>query len=290
MKIAFLFLIINDINFPDIWENYFKGYEGKYSVYCHPKNSDQVQTRWLRDNIIDNIVETGWGYIVDAYSQLLTHAYQNEENIKFITISESCVPLIPFDDLYNMLTADLDRSYVKYMKISKYDLHERIQVNEGYGKYKFIKHYARFCLSRYHVNKLLVQTEGLDFFKNMHIGDEFFLSLLDAEDNIENMAITFDNWEFVVNERKRYKGKIRRLYEKIEELPNPLSNKGKKIKGQIDAMKQRVDDFSKNPKTYNHITEYDIIEIIDSGCFFWRKISKKSNIRDFYRGNTCCLK
>jgi hypothetical protein len=36
-KIAFLFLTLNDVNFPKIWNEYFKGHENQYTIYIHPK-------------------------------------------------------------------------------------------------------------------------------------------------------------------------------------------------------------------------------------------------------------
>ena len=52
MKIAFLFLTINDINFPEIWEYYFKNNYDKISIYCHPKYPENIKTPWLKKNII----------------------------------------------------------------------------------------------------------------------------------------------------------------------------------------------------------------------------------------------
>lgn len=55
-KIVFLFLIRDDLNYQDIWENYFRGHEDK--IYCHPKNPENVKTEWLRTKIIPDLVET----------------------------------------------------------------------------------------------------------------------------------------------------------------------------------------------------------------------------------------
>ena len=181
MKIAFLFLTRDNINFPDLWLNWFRGHENKYNIYCHPKTPESVTIDWQRKHIINNIVETGWGYIVDAYSELLKVAMQNKDNIKFITISESCVPLQSFDSFYKFLERDhVNTSYINYMRISRYDMEERIKTQENYDslEIQYKKHYARFCLSRYHCKMLLKQQDKLQFFKTMHVGDEFFLSLL----------------------------------------------------------------------------------------------------------------
>lgn len=190
-KIAFLFLVINDINFPTIWENYFRGNEGKYSVYCHPKNPENVVTPWLRDNIVPHLVETSWGYITNAYFTLLYEALKDPLNQKFIVISESCLPLRSFDALYGKLTRDDVRtSYIRFWEITPYDSRERLMNQDRYSymieKFgRFTKHYARFCLSRYHVLKLFglreepnfikhpvyKPNEYINFFNRMHVGD-----------------------------------------------------------------------------------------------------------------------
>ncbi len=83
-KIAFLFLVIDDINYPSIWENYFRGNESKYSIYCHPKNPEKVVTPWLKHNIIPHLVETSWGHITNAYFTLLYEALKDPLNQKFV--------------------------------------------------------------------------------------------------------------------------------------------------------------------------------------------------------------
>jgi hypothetical protein len=291
-KIAFLFLTIDNINFPKIWENYFKGHDNKFTIYCHPKYPEKVTVDWLKSNIISNLVNTGWGYIVDAYYQLLNTAYKNEDNYKFITISESCLPLVSFDILYNKLFKDdIKCSYIKFMDISNYDYKERIKKNEGYNKFKFVKHYARFCLSRFHVNKLLGETEGFEFFKKMHVGDEFFLSLIPNCKNdkfIINYVITYDNWNYVTKKRQKYNNKIKSLYEKIEKIKD--NTKIKKLKDEIEQLQIIRDDFSRNPKSYTKVVNNDINDVKHINSFFWRKFPKESNIEEFYYGDKCCVK
>lgn len=290
-KIAFLFLTIDNVNFPNIWKNYFKGHEGLYSIYCHPKYPEKVTIPWMKNNIIPELVETGWGFIVAAYYNLLKYAYNDKDNIKFITISESCIPLVPFMKLYEKLNKDnKDTSYIKFMKISGYDMDARIKVNVGYDKYNFVKHYARFCLSRHHTNILLNKKEDMLFFSKMHIGDEFFLSLLQPFDNVEDFAITYDNWDYVKQEREKSNGEIKKLYKRLES-ENISSKKEKtKIIKTIKKIQNYRNDFSKNPKLYKDVTENDIEEIKNVNSFFWRKFPVDSNIEKFYYPNKCCLK
>jgi len=273
-KIAFLFLTIDNINHPFFWEEYFKNNHEKINIYCHPKNPKNVTIPWLKNNIISNLVETGWGYITKAYFNILAAALNDKNNTKFITISESCIPLVPFDKLYNDIMEDPKKSYIKFIKIKNYDLGARIKNQEGYKKYKFYKHWARFCLSRHHTKILLNKKDDFKFFNKMHVGDEFFLSLLYPFNNIDDLAITYDNWQYIHNKVDKINKEISLLYDKIRQ--NKPNNK--ELKNKMVSLKKLKETISKNPKSYNDVTLEDIKEAQNTNSYFWRKFPKNSNI------------
>jgi hypothetical protein len=268
-KIAFLFLTIDNINHPFFWEEYFKNNDDKINIYCHPKNPENVTIPWLKKNIISKLVETDDGYITKAYFNLLAAALGDKDNIKFITISESCIPLIPFNKLYKNIMEYPQKSYIKFMKIQESDLNE-IRNHNGYERYmcgthkvtakapacKLLKHYARFCLSRHHTKILLNKKEDFIFFNKMYKGAEFFLSLLNPFNNIDDFAITYDNLDLIDN---IINNKKRAVYEKLEE--KELVN-NKLIKLQEDV----------------NITIEDIKKAKSTNSYFWRQFPKNSNI------------
>ena len=55
-KIAFLFLVIDNPNFPKIWNSYFRGHKDKYNIYIHPKFPDKLT--WNKKCMINNLKET----------------------------------------------------------------------------------------------------------------------------------------------------------------------------------------------------------------------------------------
>jgi hypothetical protein len=303
-KIAFLFLVRDDINYPDIWENYFRGHEDKYTVYCHPKNPENVNTPWLKSNIIPSLVSTAWGQITDAYFTLINEALKNEDNKKFITISESCLPLRSFDELYNFFNEkDIRTSFIRFWKVSSYDIGARLGNNKRfddiYGRrITFIKHYARFCLSRYHALKLLNYTEeqpipntyihnqDLDMFNSIHVGDEFFLSILnpsDGNDYVMDYEITFDDWDRTKTEPDVLSDEIRKL--EALKMKVPVKEKIPIIK-RVEMLKKRILEFTgDNPFTYYEVNSNDITNALMTRSFFWRKFSPISNIRDYYLPN-----
>ena len=56
MKIAFLFLTLDNINWHYYWDKYFDGHNSKYSIYVHPKYPEKVTVPWMKKNIIKNLV------------------------------------------------------------------------------------------------------------------------------------------------------------------------------------------------------------------------------------------
>ena len=274
-KIAFLFLTIDNPHFPKIWNSYFRGKKDHYTLYLHPKYPDK--TTWHKNNIIDNLVETGWGYIVKAYIELLREAYKNPENTKFVTISESDVPIQSFDTFYKECIND-PRSWIKFMKIKHYNWKERINKQPKKGRPRnFIKHYARFCLNRDHVKELLSKknSEQLEFFYKMHVGDEFFLSTIAPIYNVKNFPVTFDDWDYVQQLGAKIKEEKRKYYENQEKTGKNHSNKLKKLQNEYN-------NLVKNPKTIIDVKE-DLEEIKKCTSYFYRKFSKESNIEKYWK-------
>jgi hypothetical protein len=274
-KIAFLFLTLDNPNFPDIWNNYFKGNENKINIYIHPKYPDLVT--WNNKKIIKNLKETSWGFIVSAYIELFKEAIKNKDNIKFITISESCVPIKPFNKLYNDLTKKyINESLIKLLPIHNYDWNERLSLEiQQKLKNKLIKHYARMCLSRHHVKQLLHNNIYLNLFTKMHVGDEFFLSSIMPIRNFKNIAITFDDWDYIEKQKKDIKKQIKKLYEKQEE--NDRIDNTDKIK----ILKETFNDIAKNPKKIFKVSKEDLQNIKNTESYFYRKFDKTSDIEKY---------
>lgn len=276
-KIAFLFLVLDNPNFPRIWDSYFSGNEDNISVYIHPKFPNL--NTWRHGDVIDDIQSTEWGFIISAYLALLTAAYEDPKNTKFIFVSESCLPIKSFNAMYSRVMADKSESFVKKMKVKRYDLENRITPNimENLKSGTLIKHYARMCLSRNHVKQLLYKYNAplINLFKEMHVGDEFFLSTISPMQNCTSFAVVYDDWDSIEIEKTGIKNSIRTLYEKQE------GDTDFDCSYAISALRKHYDDISKNPKTIYKLSEADKENIKNTRSFFYRKFSKKSDIETF---------
>ncbi|PSR85261.1 Mediator of RNA polymerase II transcription subunit like, partial [Actinidia chinensis var. chinensis] len=104
-KIAFLFLTPGALPFEKLWDKFFHGHEGKFSVYVHASKDKPVHfSRYFVNREIrsDKVV---WGKIsmVDAERRLLANALKDPDNQHFVLLSDSCIPLHDFDYVYNYL-------------------------------------------------------------------------------------------------------------------------------------------------------------------------------------------
>ncbi|XP_020227358.1 glycosyltransferase BC10 isoform X1 [Cajanus cajan] len=104
-KIAFMFLSPGSLPFEKLWDKFFQGHEGRFSVYVHASKTKPVHvSRYFvnRDIRSDPVI---WGKIsmVDAERRLLANALQDPDNQQFVLLSDSCVPLYHFNYIYDYL-------------------------------------------------------------------------------------------------------------------------------------------------------------------------------------------
>ncbi|CAA7406572.1 unnamed protein product [Spirodela intermedia] len=104
-KIAFLFLTPGTLPFERLWEKFFQGHEGRFSIYVHASREKPVHVSPLFMNRDIRSDKVGWGQIsmVDAEKRLLANAIQDADNQHFVLLSDSCVPLQNFDFVYRYL-------------------------------------------------------------------------------------------------------------------------------------------------------------------------------------------
>ena len=276
MKIAFLFITIDDVNFPQIWEYYFKNNYNKINIYCHPKNPQNVKTLWLKNNIISNLAQTSWGHIIQAKEKLLIEALKDKNNQKFIFLTDSCIPIKSFSNLYNFLSNDdLKTSYIKEMPFKNYFI-KKSNLEKSFKSMKLVKHISWSCLSRHHVKKLLYSNK-LHKFYNLLAGDEYYLSLIYPSNNIKNFMINDVSWK--------------ETHKKVDELRKILFNLYSKKEKEntnvyddlIKSNKEKLNEIRAHPKTYTTINTKDLDEIKKMESFFARKFSKDSNIIEHYK-------
>ena len=154
-KIAFLFLIYDEINNEKLWKSFFRSCDiNKYSIYIHYKY--YKKSNYFDKYKLKNIIPTEWGDIslVKAQNLLLKEALKDKNNTNFILLSNSCIPCKNFKYIY--LNLNQKFSYFDLCSDSQYN---RCQKALNYINIYDIKKSSQWSiLNRKHA-KLLVNDE-----------------------------------------------------------------------------------------------------------------------------------
>ncbi|XP_047314002.1 glycosyltransferase BC10-like [Impatiens glandulifera] len=104
-KVAFMFLTRGSLPLAPLWEKFFKGNKGKYSIYVHTKplfNLTFPQSSvFYGTSIPSKVVEWGKFNMVEAERRLLGNALMDPLNQYFVLLSESCIPLFNFSTVHS---------------------------------------------------------------------------------------------------------------------------------------------------------------------------------------------
>ncbi|XVF84793.1 hypothetical protein PTKIN_Ptkin17bG0067600 [Pterospermum kingtungense] len=128
-KVAFLFLTKGPVLLAPLWDKFFKGHEGMYSIYVHSNPSfspsEPKRSVFYGRRIPGKEVEWGNVNMIEAERRLLANALLDFSNQRFVLLSESCIPLFNFSTVYSYLI-NSTKSFVE-----SYDLYGPV----GRGRY-----------------------------------------------------------------------------------------------------------------------------------------------------------
>lgn len=104
--LALLFLTRGDVNQPEIWREFLNDAGDEVRVFAHVK--DRAAAGSLEEHLIGEWHETKWGDIslVRAMLALLKVGLANPELTHFAFVSESCVPVKPWQEIRKRLEID----------------------------------------------------------------------------------------------------------------------------------------------------------------------------------------
>ncbi|KAL0801252.1 hypothetical protein Bca101_056428 [Brassica carinata] len=106
-KVAFMFLTRGPLPLAPLWERFFRGYEGLFTIYIHTSpsyNESMPQGSVFHGRRIPSKrVDWADANMVDAERRLLANALLDINNERFLLLSESCIPLFNFTTIYSYL-------------------------------------------------------------------------------------------------------------------------------------------------------------------------------------------
>jgi GR25 family glycosyltransferase involved in LPS biosynthesis len=248
-KIAFLFLIYDEILQEELWYNFFKNVDpNKYSIYIHYKNNKPL--KFFEKFKLKQCIETNYGDISLVYAQklLLDEALKDENNYKFINISQSCIPLKSFNYIYESLI------YNNFTIFNESPRHQSFPRCDDLLKFlpkeQIYKSSQWWILNRKYAELISIDKEYINYFNNIYAPEEhYFISFIKNKGSIKDLvctpnlaegATTFTNWHDMI-------------------YPKEYLSKN-------------------NLKTYENISKKEIDHLIESPCFFGRKFTASCNV------------
>ncbi|KAL0884565.1 hypothetical protein Bca101_008546 [Brassica carinata] len=108
-KVAFMFLTRGKLPLAKLWERFFNGHHGLFSVYIHTGDLSYVDddipetSPFFRRRIPSKEVEWGMVSMLDAERRLLANALLDAANQRFVLLSEADIPLFNFSTIYSYL-------------------------------------------------------------------------------------------------------------------------------------------------------------------------------------------
>ena len=245
-KIAFCFLIYDEINHEELWDLFFLNIDkSKYNIYIHYKND--VKLKFFEKYKLKNCIETKYFDVtlVLAQNLMLKEALKDKNNQHFIFISNSCIPLKCFNHIYQKL----DPNYSYFNIYPKSKCFPRCNKTLKFINKKYIQKASQWCiLNRKHTKLMLNTKEYLKWFdypescpdEHGYITNLYYYGLeneIKATYNSVNDATTFANWQ--------------------------SSTMGYKY-------------LSNNKlKNYKSISEKELLYLLNSKCFFGRKFNRE---------------
>ncbi|PRQ40319.1 putative glycosyl transferase, family 14 [Rosa chinensis] len=107
-KVAFMFLTRGPVHLAPLWEKFFQGHQGLFSIYVHSDRSYNESSHpespvFHGRRIPSQRAEWGQVNMIEAESRLIANALLDISNQRFVLLSESCIPLFNFSTVYSYL-------------------------------------------------------------------------------------------------------------------------------------------------------------------------------------------
>ena len=206
-KVAFMFLTINDIEYENMWNDYFnteKDSINKFNIYLFSKYPAEIKSVF-KYYIIKN--KNKYSTIINNYKILFEEAIEDDLlNKYFIILQDTDIPKYKFKIFYKFLIEKVkENNTIELLKFNKGNFLEN-------KKFNLIKHTPYSILNRKSIINIL-KSPYLKYFDYNKVADEYYLSLIYNKTNFKNTAVTYCDW----NKYNTYQKYIRtKMYDYIE--------------------------------------------------------------------------
>ncbi len=172
-KIALLFLTRQGFNHPELWKSLLIKYSEKFNFYIYSDNI--LNDPYFNRHRIKKTIPTSWDRHIKTWQLIVTKAFKDKENYKFVYLSESCLPICSLDEIYDKLTEN-DNSYMCYAGPWWEKTNSR-EVTALPEEHRWANH-EWVILNRRHAEMIVKDNEIIDVVSQFSIDSESYPSTL----------------------------------------------------------------------------------------------------------------
>jgi hypothetical protein len=255
-KIALLFLTRGELLNEEMWEDYLD--PSIFNIYIHPDIGYNL-TRY-KEYQIENLGKKSRGFNILASLELLKESIKDEENYKFVLLSEDCIPLSRNIDFYEYCISD-PRSNIRYGDS---------WIKEGEGRY--INEISKsdqkanadwWILNRDNAKSIIKNEKNIVeiYSKYINNGEHAISTILHLENELNKdfvncKDVLYENYEFIFAGGNYYEF----CNEQIDDIKNDLLKRGYFFLRKYYKSNKKNVDFIDH-KHWAGIRDYDKIPI-----------------------------
>lgn len=207
-KIAFLFLVRGPLPLAPIWERFFKGHHGRYSVFVHASSPNftvddaigEEATSFRGTQVHGVPISWGGPNLIRAERRLIAAAVADPANQRFVLVSDKCLPLFNFTHVWDYLFATNVSFITSHPSAWRwvFSMHPLIK------RHQFRKGSQWFSLTRPHASLVVRDEKYYRMFveANAEIPDESYIQTLLAihdPSHVSPRGVLYVHWAAAVS-------------------------------------------------------------------------------------------
>eukprot|EP00928_Gymnodinium_smaydae_P093874 TRINITY_DN7821_c0_g5_i1.p1 TRINITY_DN7821_c0_g5~~TRINITY_DN7821_c0_g5_i1.p1 ORF type:complete len:397 (-),score=41.21 TRINITY_DN7821_c0_g5_i1:180-1370(-) len=260
-RVVFMFLVVDRLHNDAWWRTYFEqadmdGYENAYSIVYHRgcsygKDRDDVCNDVLAERglAVRPATKTGWARsgLVRATLLLMRFGLENPDNTWFVLLSDACMPLYSFRDLYDQVKLENFSRFNDFGVTFDVTLRRNIWQSgtcEGHRRSRKADQWAMF--TRADAEWFVRENHLLQLKpRAVYVDEPYFINMMDQHDRpYKHAPTTYTEWYH------------------MSDLP------GLHSENKVDVLQKMVS----SPHTFQAVDMDTIQKARNSGCWFMRKV------------------
>lgn len=168
--VALLFMVYDHIDHEAIWDEWLAGHADKFHVFVHSKHPVRIGLKSVPVTVVPSI-PTEWGKfsLVEAQVQLLRHALDRHSAMKFVFLSNSCIPVKSAEHVYEQLITSYPSNILMSNPEQVFPRYEAVKL----PKEHIVKHSQWTILNRSHASYIVMHLKTMrDAYADVIIPDE----------------------------------------------------------------------------------------------------------------------